>query len=255
MKLIERFKKENQKKEKKIYFCITNQYDLETDLKRINNSNINNKEYINLSQILLIIRKVLLSLYQDKEILEDNIDNIIQHKFGNNSFIAVYNIKDNMIELGFTINNKNKKFKKIIIIKENNKYIIKKDETNKGEIILNLIQRELNNFFKLNEIFNYFNNQYKNEIRCINSSLKVDISLYSINVYIGHNKNLLKIRYNIVEDKIDVNGINNMIEIIKGKETELLNKLYIKIKDCPKYYQNEINNQQRKKYKIKKYSK
>lgn len=254
MKILERFNKKNQKREKQIYFCITNQNHLKKDLEKVNNSNINNNEYINLNKILLTIRKTILSLYKDKETLEDNIDNLIQQKFGNNSYIDVYNIKNNIIELGFTVNSKIKKFKKIIIVKENNKYIIKKDETNKGEIILSLIQGELNNFFKLNESFNYFNNQYKNEIRCINSSLKVDLSLYSINIYIGYNKDLFNIKYSTYEDKFYKKGHKDMLEIINGKELELLNKLYIKIKDCPEYYKNEIYNQQRKKYKIKKYS-
>ena len=255
MYLIKKLKKRNNKKEKRIYYSISNEYLLKNDLNRIYNNHIDNKDYINLYQLLLTIRKTLLILLNDQEQIENNIDKKIINKFGKNSYIVIYEVKNNRVELGFNNNYKNINTKKLIIEKENNTFVIKKDETNNAEYILNIIKEDINNLLKLDNTFDYFHKQYKNHIRCINSSLVVDINLYSINIYIGCDKNLLNIKYSTQEDRFNINGNEEMINIIKNKELELLNKIYISLKDCPEYFKNEIYNQQKTKYKIKRYSK
>lgn len=232
---------------KRIYCLLNNEISLINDLnKTLQNNNIENDEYIKINDILNVIKKINECLFIDKELIENEIDKKIINRYGNLSSIVVYKYDYNYIELGFTENYKTKNYKRIIIDLKNN---------NKPELYY-LLKEEINKLQSLYKTYNILTNLYKENIRAINSSLKINISLYGISIFIPDNNStygkILEIKYSGYESKYYTKGKKEFIECVKGKEIYLLNSIYISNKDCPDYFKNEITKEKRKKYKIKK---
>ena len=238
----------NKKHLGRIYSILNNQVALTIDINKTLNSNFDNSNFIKLENIINITKKINEILYIDKYNIETQLDNKIKKVFGEMSSILLYRYNNNIIELGFTTNYKLKKYKKITID-------LAKDK--KPELYY-ILKDEIDNLLKLNETYNYFINQYTENIRPINSSLRVDISLFNISLYIPKQntiyEKLLEIKYSGYEDKYYLKGETRLIDCVKGKELELLKHIYILEQDCPEYYRNKIKEDNRKKYKYKRYS-
>ena len=247
MTFLGKMKKKNNIHIKRLYSALNNSLSLSEDInKTLANNYIENSEYIKLNDILNIIKEINESLYNDKELIENGIEKKVMNKYGSFSSIVIYHYNENTIELGFTKNYKLKHYKKIII----NLKAEKKSE------LYYLIKEEIDKLLVLYKTYEYFMNIYQENIRAINSSLKVNISLFNISVFISKNtysyEKLLNIKYSGYEDKYYVFGDSELVECVKGREIDLLNSIYISKKDCPSYYRNEVIKRKRKKYKVKK---
>lgn len=245
---------------KRVYWAINDKVKLEDDLKRtFQNSVLENNEYIKLKDILLVIQQINDSLFRDKELVESEIDKKTTNKYGNLSSITIYEFNDKYIRLGFTTNYKKQKIKKLKI---------NLNEIDKPEIFY-IIKDEIDKLINLYKTYNYFNSLYMENIRAINSNLKISISLYGVSIYIPDisyingftsyiSSNIsmfsksLEIKYSGYEDKYYTQGNNGLVECVKGKELKLLDSIYISTNDCPEYYKDEIRKKTRKKYKVKK---
>ncbi len=236
----------NKKHLGRIYSILNNQIALISDINKTLNSNIEVSDYIKLEDILNITKEINESLYNDKCNIENIIENKIISIYGEMSSIILYRYNNTTIEFGFTNNYKLRKHKKIIID-------LTKD--NKPELYY-LLKEEIFNLLRLNETYNYFVKQYSENVRPINSSLRVNISLFNISLYIPKQNSFydksLEIKYSGYEDKFYLKGDNYLLNCIKGQELVLLKSIYIQEKDCPEFLKNIIKEKNRKKYKIKK---
>lgn len=240
----------------RVYSIIHNCDDLQKDLKKTYECPIQNDNYVSLSELLKIIRQINETLFNDQTLLEARIEQKIMNYFGKKSSAILYRYNSDTIELGFTDNYKIKPYKKIVykiqdkVFKPNNYHPLSQE-------IYQSIQSELYYLIELAQIFAFFHNQHNEEIRPINSNLKVNISLYNITIYLlneNNNSQRLQIKFSTYEDRFYKNGQPDYLQLIEEKEWELLNKLYIRLKDCPTFYQQEII-ESRKKIEAKKYSK
>ncbi len=226
----------------RVYSPVHSCEDFQKDLMKIDESSIQNDNYISLSELLKIIRQINTMLFNDQATLEKRMEQAVINYFGKKSSIILYRYNSDTIELGFTNNYKIKPYKKIIYkvqdktIKPNNCHPLSQE-------IYQSIQSDLYYLIELAHAFSYFHNQYSEEIRPINSNLKVNISLYSITLYISsenNNKHRLQIKYSTYEDRFYKEGDSDYLKLVEGKEWELLDKLYVSVKECPKFYKQEI---------------
>lgn len=223
---------------------------------------INDKEYTSLENVRLIINKVYNYFYNKIENIKDNIDKTIVDFYGSNSSIVIYECKDNIIKLGFSLDYKERKYKNIVVDIRDNGWTILNTDYSKTNNLLKLIINEL---YKLNKVYNelkYFEKQYTYNNSAVNTNFRVDIDFYYISIYISNifsTSKLFEIKYSTYEDKSYINGTNDICEACESNN--LLKNIYIPIINCPEWCQEELynlknqENHKRKIYTIKRYSK
>ena len=182
--------------------------------------------------------KLQINKYKQKYEIEDNIENKLKPKYGNNVGLVIYNYNLDTIEIGFT-KNYNRKYKHITFKLVDNDISIINSETKEAKSILEILQNELKELYKIYKRFNYLDKQGCYQIRSINANIYIDITLYSIKIYC--NNNFFNIKYNTYDDKYYIFCDEKLEEFIKNISSDLTNFLYVPISDCPKWSQDELN--------------
>ncbi len=224
----------------KVFFIIKNKEDIKREIKQLYNQNpINDEEYVNLEDVRNLFNKVFEHLYNRIECLKDKIDNIILNNYGNFASAVIYECKNNMIRLGFSLNYKERKYKSMTFKISDGEIKILKSESNRDSDILNLIDKDLIRLNGLYKQLSYFEAQYTSNSRSINSGFKVDIDFYGISIYIINSFNdckLFEMKYSTYDDKAYVG--NDDFSFIS--RNDLLKNIYIHISDCPEWCQEEL---------------
>ena len=229
-------------KHRKIYSIINSNADLLRDIQEMNDYNFQSDNHIYLFNIFVSLRNIINRLFNDKDNIENNMERIVREHFGPKSSIVIYQVDSNKVILGFTSDMDKYSYQKIEINLSN---IIKMSDDNSinGQIY-KILKTEIKNLVTLNKVFSYYESQYTDAIRAVNSNLKINISLYSIDIYISSGDDehkRLHIKYNTYDDCLDLQGDKNFVEIVRGKELDILNNIYINLSDCPSYCFGEIN--------------
>ena len=222
----------------KILTPFKNTNELKLQINKIYNQNIDDEQFISLESIKNYYCSILDNLYKQKYEIEDNIENKLKPKYGNNVGLVIYNYNLDTIEIGFT-KNYNRKYKHITFKLVDNDISIINSETKEAKSILEILQNELKELYKIYKRFNYLDKQGCYQIRSINANIYIDITLYSIKIYC--NNNFFNIKYNTYDDKYYIFCDEKLEEFIKNISSDLTNFLYVPISDCPKWSQDELN--------------
>ena len=196
---------------------------------------------ISLYEVSKLLKKKNNEFDKTKDTSEDKMKKIIRKKYGDSSNIIIYGFdyEKNELEIGFKYINE---YQQIIFSKEQNDLYIKKSETYRDKEILTILGTLLSELYDEFIKFKDYKQQKLLNITSINSNFLINIDQYGTSIYILNNKNKymrdfeLSSKSYTEEYQYNCNS-NLIINIIKGKETEFLKRIYINIKDCPKWTQ------------------
>lgn len=222
---------------------VTNKTEILEEVKRVLQ---NEKNYdlniVNLNQVYKVMKKKRDELKYIVNNCEAAIDSSLRMLHCDDSYCVIYDFdyKNNSLGIGFT-KYEGEKSKRVYLTKKDGDLCIDKSETLYAQDYLeefgNIIS-ELYDTFKKNACLE----EFKYGIKPINSNFYVGISKYCIRIadekILCNNFELAK---SIRHKNFDYTcNSYSVISAIKGNEEELFKRIYINIKDCPKWMREEL---------------
>lgn len=199
------------------------------------------EENISLYEISKLLKMKGQELDAYKNSSENKMEQIIQAEYGKSSNIIIYGFDydNDELEIGFKYVNE---YKKIYFSKNNGDLYVKKSESNWSNDILVLVGNLLTELYDYYLKYKECQSQKKESIKPVNSNFHVNINKYGLCIYTKSNTNKYMHDFELSSKSYSneykyVCNSHNIIETIKGKEDELLKRIYVKIADCPKWSQ------------------
>lgn len=203
-------------------------------------------ECISLYDVGLVRSKEYNKYEKAKKKLAVKLENILRHKFGENSKAIIYdfNFNNKILRIGFTKYGNYIDCDTITFKKENNNLYLKEaDSYFYGNEILKYCKDFLSNAYDELIKFNDLCTQNEHHISMINSKLNVVIVESHIKIEKENPQNIFKPYFALIffSDCI-TKKINStdICDIIKNKELEIFKRAFVMIDDCPKWMQKEL---------------
>ena len=194
---------------------------------------------------LSLISKLIVMMNQKLEKIinsyEIKLNKLVKEQFDNNIECVLYEFdyRFNTLIVGIRLNFK-EDFKRVMFRKENNKLYVFKNELDGlyDQKLLKFLEDYLLELYNKYMDFSDFKKQSNYNITVPNSLFKVDITSIGIRLYIPSSSNkfnsLISIESDDFEEKININCKNiDILKEIEGLESELYNKVYVSLDDCP----------------------
>lgn len=229
----------------KTYTPLTNTSEILEEIKNIFLQEKNKEEdHISLFEVSKLLKKKNNELDRIQKSYEEKMEYLIKEKYGKSSDIIIYDFdyENNEIKIGFKYIND---YQKITFSKKENDLYITKSESCWDKEIIVLLGTLLSELYDKQIQFKEIKNQHSYFINPINSNFLINIDIYGLSIYTQNSNNKYMHDFELSsksytdEYKYNCNS-NAIISTIKGKEDDLLKRIYIKIKDCPKWTQHTL---------------
>lgn len=231
---------------KKRFIAFNSTNDLKKELEKLlNQDKIVDEEYISLEQIKIYYKKIIDTLYEQKNNIEEDINEKLKSIYGKTSELVIYNYDsiNNTIKIGFNKNYQERKYKTITIGIKNNDIVVIKSEYKDSENIIKLLKQDLIELFNNYKRYKYFDEFYNEDITKNNANFHVNLTLYGITLSSKYSDNLtFKIKYSTYEDKFYIYSDNDIKPFLQHIAPLLLEKIYIPINECPTWSQEYFFN-------------
>lgn len=213
------------------------------EIKAIMEKELNkNPENISLHDVWTISNKRQKELHALQEPYQEKILQAIHEKISEYAYTKLYNFNYYKNELTLFFQWYELRGT-ITFSKKDNQIYIKEANCPIENKILITIEDTLTKLYDECIKYSTFENQDKHCIKPINSSFYIDITQSYIKI---QNTNLLQPDFQLKKTIENSEytyycNSNEVLNIIKDNETEILKKLFIKIKDCPEWMQEELH--------------
>lgn len=257
-------------KEQKVYFytnkristqawedrkiCIQNKqlssdYKILEEIKHLlTSSKINRADCISLLDIIYVMKQTK-SNYEELKRKYTNIFKKLLNKDYNNIKIYINNANKEDDELSIRFNCSGKPFgelDEIVVSKYDNQLYLKKYKTQREKQIFETISSELSKLYDEYVKYLDFKKQESSGNISINSNFNIYIDdLIGIQLYVPSStqfftKNFL-ISYSLDKKEYEFySNSQNITDIVKGNENELLSRIFLEIENCPKRMQKQL---------------
>ena len=150
-----------------------------------------------------------------------------------------FNYDTNELNIGFKYFNN---YNEIRFTKKDGDLFITQSETYRGNDVLEILGENLSKLYDVFEHYRNFENQYHFDFKSINSNFFVDVSQHGVNIYtrsqLNYSKKDFELKTYSWENEFEYECNSNVvISAFHGKENEVLRRVFVKIKDCPKWSQ------------------
>lgn len=210
---------------------------------------IRDLEYISLYEVLKIYKKAHDNIDSHEKRINEIVQSIVKDKNYSWYFSCLhgYDYDKEQLHLSIWTKGNSSDSQSYYFRKRNDDLYV--SEKTKGAYLYEDLDGEIDE--KLSSLIDYYENvrpiceQKSDNIPIINSSLKAYINYYGIDLYIGNcllsSPFYIEWRTHNGSIKTNINS-SNTNKLIRDNQTELLKKIYVKIKDCPIWTQEILQN-------------
>lgn len=236
------------KNDKKLYLYTDRELSIEDNLnsntsgileeiKKILIEDINDDDCISINEIINLNVKMKASYDSFKANSKSNLEHIIQGKYYKPKFeVYDFDYENSIMSIG--INSFNK-FEKIYFGKNENDIYIVKSDTYRANSILAMAKEELNKLFDEFVKYGSYTYESKRNIESVNSNFLVDINRFNVNVKVPTRNFQLNVNSN--GSCFYSSKVSGAVDMFIINEKEILDKLYVKLEDCPTWIRKNIN--------------
>lgn len=227
----------------RFYKPITSSMEILEELKNILVVEKNkDNDCVSLYDVLKLLKKAYYPYRIKKMSLNRRLEYLIKKNYGAyNIIVEGFEPYTNELEIKF-IHKKCYKFK---FTKKDEDLFITQSEINIGNDMLVILKDTLSDLYDLLEQYRNFEKQYNYGFKSINSNFLINVDQYGIRIYsrsqsnpFGRDFELKANCYNN-EYEYDCNS-KVLINAIRGKETEVLKSVFVRIEDCPEWSQSML---------------
>lgn len=160
-------------------------------------------------------------------------------------YIDDFDFNNKMLKVNFKYNNSLESF--FISMNENNKFYIVAGESNHSRYILSSIERYLPKLYSNLYAFKGFKTEHRYVLKSTNSKFKVDINCHSVKLYYRKVSSRQFTDFEIKKDIFKKNyfyscNLPAIVDITRGREKELFDKIQVRIDDCPDWSKSLLLN-------------
>jgi len=217
-------------------------YEIIEEVKKILETEKNkDKDCISLYDVARVMKKKYNEYYLMRSYYQVCLAKSMKDKYGDARVIINdfdYDKKEMLITFGCFDSYQN-----VYFAKNDEKIYITKTKSAKGKEILSTLENELSQLY--DEFIKYrdFERQSIYGAKSSNTNFLVDICNFRVSIYakeeLNRYKNVFELSSYSNTNEYDYNCDSNMvIRAFKGKENEILKRIFIKISDCPKWSQS-----------------
>ena len=225
------------------YKTITNKKEILEELKSILNYNkIKDPNVVSLSLVYDVVKEKDVAYENDKKLYENIIDSKLKEKYSDEAFCVIHNFdyENNIMNIGFKEYNWDEIYSIYFSKKNGDLYVVKsKGFLYTNEHLVNL-GKELSELYDKFLTYKSFDKESR-RIKGINSNFKIRIYNGGVGLYNEIIPNDFSL-YNYIfknDYSYDCNSYE-IVDLIKGSEDKLFDKIYVNIDDCPNWMQEEL---------------
>ncbi|MBQ9071848.1 MAG: hypothetical protein IJY25_01665 [Bacilli bacterium] len=223
-----------------VYKPLSNNKEILEEIKHIlTQQKIKDNDSICIYEVSELIKRTNGSYERMKDCYSEIFEDTLYRKYGKVR-VVVYNFdyyKDELT-IGFNYFGKGLDYDDITFSKQNSELYLKKSETSRGMGVLVALNNDLNELYDKFMKYSGFMQQSNYKIKSVNSKFLVNISHNVVNV--GTHDNFCLESYSYKNDFCYECNSSSVISELKGNEEELFKKIFVKIKDCPKWMQEQL---------------
>lgn len=222
------------------YKPISSSTEILEELKNILVSEKNkDNDCISLYDVLHLLKKEDYQYSNTKESYESRLEYLINNKYDDVSIMVDgfdYDTNELIIYFRYFI-----KYDKIKFTKKDGDLFITQSETYRGNDVLAVLGDTLSELYDAFEQYRNFKKQYNYHFKSINSKFLIDVSSHGVSIY-SRNKNSFSgdFKLNAYSYKSEYEykcNSNVVLSAFRGKETEVLKRIFVRIEDCPEWSQ------------------
>jgi len=192
---------------------------------------------ISLYDIAQLIKRKNTEYERDKHSCDNHFDYVISSKYLSSSRIVVYDFDYDKSELRIGFKYK-KDYDDIIFAKEDEDLYLKESESYRGKEILVELGDSLSKLYDKFIQYRDFKKQSLYGFKSVNSNFLVAVNAYEVSIFVRKFLNAFRLASTNYNDNYfyDCNS-NTVISALKGKESEIFKRIFVRITDCPKWSQ------------------
>lgn len=198
------------------------------------------KDCTSLYDVLNLLKKENHEYKRITNSYKSRLEYIINNKYDNVGIIVYgFDYDTNELRIGFRYF---ENYDEIRFTKKDGDLFITQSETYRGNDILAVLGNTLSNLYDVFEQYKNFEKQYNFGFKSINSNFLIDVSQHGVSIYARSQSDSfgkvfeLKAYSYKNEYEYDCNS-NVVINAFRGKEEEILKRVFVRIKDCPEWSQ------------------
>ena len=225
------------------YKPLTNKKEILEEIKRvISSEDIYDEECISLYDVFKLTNKYYTLIERKKNNFKGAIEGNVESKFGGIFVIHSYNYKTQEFKCSYapTLNHD---YDDIVFSYENDDLYLKKSDSYYAEEIFAVASSKIYDYIKyLNEIKN-ITEECKSNIRPINSNFYADITYNFVSIKDSRRifpDNFELSWHNYKKDFDYKCNSGNIIDVVKGNGEVIFKNIFVRIKDCPLWMQEEL---------------
>lgn len=197
---------------------------------------------ISLYDLSQLIKKKYYEYERDRTSLDGHFSYVIESEYGDSSSIVVYGFNyydKGEFSIGFAVNYL-EDYDKIVFAKNDGDLYVKKSESSRGNDILFLLGDGLSQLYDKLIKYRDFEEQHNYSFKSVNSNFLIDVDYTAVGIVVKSQSNefinCFKLAYQSDKYFYDCNS-NTIISALKGRESELFKRIFVKIIDCPQWSQ------------------
>lgn len=237
------------------YKPITSKAEILDEIKNVLTMSENNDiEYVSLHDVIILDRKIESDYDSIEKKYSSILKNNLMNKFGSSSSICIHNFdyEKNLLHISFRRWNGND-YDDIYLTKTDGDLHVVKSESCWTDEVFSAISSTLSKMFDEYILYKEFKNwnRSKNGVKPINCNFFSDINCYGVSIYVPSPSNRFQNEFKLFAPSYDPKyttecNSSTVMDVIKGNESEIFKRIYVKISDCPLWMQGILYSERKK---------